>query len=83
MPIFIAYECKHWKKFPYTCNRCNESHFCSNRKRYYDCVDAHAKAKRKRKEPMTFKKINDEDLKQIDSIVSDGVKKDNLYIIFM
>lgn len=22
--IFIAYECKHWKKFPYTCNRCNK-----------------------------------------------------------
>lgn len=73
--IFIAYECKHWKKFPYTCNKCNESHFCSNRKRYYDCVDAHAKAKRKRKEPRTFKKINDDDLKQIDSIVSDGVKR--------
>ena len=81
--IFIAYECEHWKKFPYTCNKCNESHFCSNRKRYYDCVDAHAKAKRKRKKPRTFKKINDEELKQIDSIVSDGVKKGNLYIIYM
>lgn len=71
---FVASECKHWKHFPYTCNNCKESQFCTNRKRYYDCLQAHASSKRKRIEPRTFKGINDDDLKVIDSIVSEGVK---------
>ena len=53
--IFIAYKCEHWKEFPYTCNGCKESQFCTNRKRYYDCVEANATSKRNRREPRTFK----------------------------
>lgn len=72
--IFIAYECKYWKVFPYTCNGCKELQFCTHRKRYYDCVMAHARSKRKRREPRAFKGLNDETLKEIDPIITDGVK---------
>lgn len=71
---FIAYECVYWKSFPYTCNGCKESQFCTNRKRYYDCAEAHDSSKRRRIEPRTFKGISNDDLKEIDPIVSDGVR---------
>lgn len=72
--LFIAYECEHWKKFPYTCNGCKESSICKHRKRYYDCVEAHSISKQNRIEPRTYKKISESDLKEIDLIVSTGVK---------
>ena len=72
--IFIAHECDHWKEFPFTCNGCNESQFCSHRKRYYDCVEANATSKRNRREPRVFKGLSNDDLKEIDPIITEGVK---------
>lgn len=72
--IFVAFQCEHWKSFPYTCNNCKESQFCTNRKRYYDCVQANAESVKKRKEPRIYRNINNEDLSVINSIVTDGVK---------
>lgn len=74
MSKFVAYECVYWKEFPYTFNGCNESSFCTNRKRYYDCIEAQTTSKKKRIEPRTFNELNMDDLKEIDSIVSNGVK---------
>lgn len=71
---FIAYKCERWKTFPYTCNNCKENQFCSHRKRYYDCLEANKSSIRKRKEPRTYKGIDYDDLKQINDIVTKGVK---------
>ena len=82
--IFVAFQCEHWKSFPYTCNNCKESQFCTNRKRYYDCVQANAESVKKRKEPRIYRNINNEDLSVINSIVTDGVKKgQSLHHIFV
>ena len=71
---FIAYQCVYWKMFPYTCNECKETQYCTHRKRYYDCVIAHDSSKRKRKESRTFKGLTVDDLKEIDPIITSGVK---------
>ena len=82
--IFVAFQCEHWKSFPYTCNNCKESQFCTNRKRYYDCIQANAESVKKRKEPRIYRNINNEDLSVINSIVTDGVKKgQSLHHIFV
>lgn len=71
---FIAYKCQRWDKFPYTCNGCIESQFCMHRKRYYDCVVAYKTSIRNRKEPRIYKGLGEDDLSEIDAIVSHGVK---------
>ena len=74
-PLFEARECERWKSWPYCCNGCPEAQFCSDRKRYYDCVDADALSVRKRHEPRVYKGISDEEIAKMDSIVSEGVLK--------
>ena len=71
---FQARECARWRKFPYTCNGCPEAQLCSDRKRYYDCAEAEAASERSRREPRTFEGIGEADLKEIDAIVSAGVR---------
>ena len=71
---FSASECPRWKKFPYACNGCTEAQFCSERKRYYDCSEAEAASEKSRREPRTSEGIRGEGLKEIDSVVSAGVK---------
>ena len=72
-PLFEAIECERWKSWPYCCNGCPESQYCTNRKRHYDCVDANALSIRKRHEPRAFKGISDADVAAMDRIVSEGV----------
>lgn len=72
---FEAVECEKWKKFPFTCNGCKESQFCTNRKRYYDCSIAHKEAKDLRRKSRRYKGIEEGEMKTIDEIVADGVKK--------
>lgn len=71
---FIASECYKWKKYPYSCNGCQEKQFCTSKKRYYDCVDADEMSRRKRKESRTYKSIKEDDIKTIDQIITNGVK---------
>ena len=74
-PRFEARECERWKTFPYCCNGCPESRYCTDRKRYYDCVEANALSIRKRHKPRTYAGISDEDVATMDRIVSEGVLK--------
>ena len=74
-PLFEARECGRWKSWPYCCNGCPESRFCSDRKRYYDCVDANSLSIGKRHEPRVYKGISDAEVAKMDSIVSEGVLK--------
>lgn len=71
---FAAFRCQRWSRFPYTCNGCDEAQFCKHRKRHYDCLSAHEESKRRRSEPRTFKGISDGDLREIDAVVSKGVR---------
>ena len=65
-PDFNAFRCRRWKRFPYTCNGCENASICSNLKRYYDCVDAESSSQKKRIEPRVFKRIDANDLTAID-----------------
>ena len=72
-PLFEAYQCERWRSWPYCCNGCPESQYCTDRKRFYDCVDANALSIGKRHEPRVFKGISDDDVARMDSVVSEGV----------
>lgn len=74
-PLFEACECERWGSWPHCCNGCPESQYCTDRKRYYDCVDANSLSIRKRHEPRVYKGISDEAIAKMDSIVSEGVLK--------
>ena len=74
-PLFEASECERWKTWPYCCNGCPESRYCTDRKRYYDCVDANSLSIGKRHEPRNYKGISDADVAAMDRIVSEGVLK--------
>lgn len=71
---FVASECARWRKFPYVCNGCPEARLCSDLKRYYDCAAAEESSQRSRREPRTFKGISEADLKEMDPIVTAGVR---------
>ena len=58
-------DCRH------SCSHCAKS--CSDRERYYDCVDANALSVGKRHEPRACKGTSDEAIAKMDSIVSEGV----------
>ena len=73
-PEFKAYKCPRWKKFPYTCNGCNESQFCSDLKRYYDCIEANEKSIRNRKESRTYSLISNEDMMAMDKELINGIR---------
>ena len=62
-----------YKVCRHSCSHCAKS--CSDRKRYYDCVDANALSVGKRHEPRTSRGISDEDVVRIDSTVSEGAAK--------
>lgn len=82
-PLFEARECERWKAWPYCCNGCPESQYCTDRKRRYDCVDADALSIRNRHAPRTYKGISDEDVAKIDLAVSEGVRNgQSLHHIF-
>ena len=82
-PLFEARGCERWKSWPYCCNGCPEAQFCSDRKRYYDCVDANALSIRNRHAPRVYKGISDEAIAKMDSIVSEGVLRgQSLHHIF-
>lgn len=82
-PLFEAGECERWKTWPYCCNGCPESQHCTDRKRYYDCVDANARSIRNRHAPRTYKGISDDDVARIDEAVSEGVRNgQSLHHIF-
>ena len=71
--VFEARECERWKAFPYCCNGCPESQYCTDRKRYYDCADADELSIRKRHEPRVFKGMTDDDVATMSLVVSEGV----------
>ncbi len=71
---FAARECGRWRRFPYTCNGCPEARHCADRKRYYDCIEAEDSSQRGRREPRTYAGIGEADLREMDSIVSAGVR---------
>ena len=74
-PDFNAFRCRRWKRFPYTCNGCENASICSNLKRYYDCVDAESSSQKKRVEPRVFKRIDANDLTAIDQELIHGIKE--------
>ena len=61
--------------WPYCCSGCPESQRCTDRKRYYDCVNANALPMRNRHAPRTYRGISEEDVARIDSAVSEGAAK--------
>lgn len=74
-PLFEARGCGRWKSWPYCCSGCPEAQFCSDRKRYCDCVDADALSVGKRRGPRVCKCTSDEAIAKMDSIVSEGALK--------
>lgn len=62
------------EEVPYVCNGCPEARLCSDRKRYYDCAEAEESSQRSRREPRTFKGISEAGLKEMDPIVTAGVR---------
>ena len=71
---FIARRCMNWLSFPYTCNGCEEREYCTDLKRYYDCIEANELSKKKRKEPRTYHAISTEDELYIDEILIECVR---------
>ena len=73
-PDFHAYKCDRWKKFPYTCNGCEHSQYCTHLKRYYDCIEAEETSKRNRIEPRVYSKISNLDMFAMDEELIHGIR---------
>ena len=71
---FRAYKCERWRKFPYTCNGCEHCQFCTNLKRYYDCIEAEETSKRNRIQPRVYSNISNEDMLAIDEELIHGIR---------
>ena len=72
---FIPYECKRLKRFPYVCNGCEKNSGCKRNRYYYDPKIANNEYLMVLKESRTGIDIEETSFKQIDSLITDGVKK--------
>ena len=72
---FKPYECKRLKRYPHVCNGCEKNSGCKRNRYYYDPKIANNEYTTLLKESRSGIDIKEESFKQIDSIISDGVKK--------
>lgn len=72
---FILKECKSIKRFPYTCHSCKKKASCKLNKYYYDPKTAQQEYKDLLVNSRTGANISKEELEELDSIVSEGIKK--------
>ena len=58
----------------YVCNRCAKRAYCNRLKLFYDFAAADLKAEAMRKGPRSGRRLTDEQIKKLDSLVSPGVR---------
>ena len=66
--------CELLSKPPYVCNGCNTKQRCPLRKKYYYALEADNKASLLRKESRSGFNLSEEELKEIDGLLSDRIK---------
>lgn len=71
---FIEDTCSVLTNPPYVCNGCSTKQRCSLKKKYYNAVDAHNAAVSLRKESRSGFNLTEEELKEIDTLLSDRIK---------
>lgn len=71
---FIEDTCSVLTNPPYVCNGCSAKQRCSLKKKYYNAVDAHNAALSLRKESRSGFNLTEEELKEIDTLLSDRIK---------
>ena len=71
---YVEDTCKLLSKPPYVCNSCNVRQRCPLKKKYYYALEANNKANKLRKESRSGFNLTEEELKEIDGLLSDRIK---------
>ncbi len=71
---YVEDTCELLSKPPYVCNACNTRQRCPLKKKYYIALEANNKANTLRKESRSGLNLTEEELKEIDGLLSDRIK---------
>ncbi len=71
---YIEDNCSILSTPPYVCNGCSSKQRCSLKKKYYCALEAHNTAVSLRKESRSGFNLTEEELKEIDALLSDRIK---------
>lgn len=81
---FMPSYCNKLNKFPYVCNKCNDSYKCRQTKIYYDCEKANEKSEKVKKSSRKRRKLSNDEINKIDEILKDQIldKKQGIHHVF-
>lgn len=72
---YATHKCKKYEKPPYVCNACDNRRYCQDDRYFYDSAVADRQAKETRKVSREGVRVTDEELEDINTILSTGIKK--------
>ena len=72
---YQCHKCRKYDKSPYVCNGCENRRYCNDDKYFYDGKVADRKAAELRSSSRKGLHVSDEDLANMDEIISNGIKK--------
>ena len=72
---YLAIECRELSKPPYVCNRCTSKDRCIKNKYFYSAIEAKKRSKHTRKGNRNAARLNEDDIKRIDKLISPLINK--------
>lgn len=72
---YVTLKCKKYEKPPYVCNACDNRRYCQDDKFFYDSAVANRQAKETRKTSRQGIHLTDEELSDLNTILTTGIKK--------